>query len=1133
MKGKLLLLLAALLVSIPVAKAIKTLKPGGGDAELEAFCRNGGKGVGYDATTGLYDATCILGWDTADIFDYQDCTDVATPDHACYASGERLLVDGWVHAFYAAAEATVPYGTVWFSKFPDKDHGLYVYRGCGARDCPTFEQSLSDVSLRPAYRVRNITAYKGLKIRGLGGDPDGPFANGRTGVYLLHDAGQQNDDAGTEKTDGDGEGLGTWVFRLGAINGINTCYSTELGGGEYSDACDFDHALSLASDSPKSSRMGRYIEFSAHCDGGDNDGVFCDADADCTAGGGTCEFDVAPSFATYDGNRNTRICFFNDDDFDEQGGVCDGDVRTLCNSAVNDRTGVSSGGCDFSGETPAGNDRGDCVPMIDAVEGLQDAGEQIILMCKAKNFDIDGNPASIGETVAYFPILDVADPGTCGTDGRYMLLGVDTTQDMTWPFYKVFDDVDDVQCNVVRADWLDNGNGYNYEGINFSPVDYYGRDISGDDSNDCDAGTEDECDSAAMIGLVGGTNGGMVDVGIWGCSQAGTKSCIDGASEALFTKMHKLSIKDCKRGMISDASNWLFENVDIDRCSASDQVIFNAYSSTSHFRNITVGNSSGAAFIRTQAPTGILVDMIKFRGGNDFIYGTYDLRGGHGIRITNNLVESLSGRFVMLNPTDDTVLSDVLIAGNVAYGGPNAPWFTDGWGGTRARAWIAATDMNEAHQGEIRNVVVRENSVLFDSLSDVCFAYFDIGDDGAAGGAGRNNIGTEDYIQEFTFKDNSIRGTGAELTCIGDDGSIDDERASETDRVWAANRWPYMEGNDLNDTQGSDYPYHMRAAAAAGDCDDLPTGTLAVIYDDTAVGACTDSTSDGVLDGGGSDGTISVCECREDTLWRPAVSHGDLYGDTLTLAGDGNGARFELGVNTVAPTYDSGEAGIDVTELATDPVSFLHFQDDDGNRVQIGPNLHTDGVIAYDGAMNDNTFCFSSNARVANNAVACNSYNARIPIPEGETWVFHTASIVVTQSLATAAEECNLYLAVSDVKADVADACTTTDCAASTNIPFAITGDSDPGGEGTAYWVENVGDDYTHALGPVSATGFYTFMIDKRHLCVLGTEVGKPCWDETGSSDCAGGGTCTPSGQVCSDLRAAWLRVKYSIHATP
>ena len=63
----------------------------------------------------------------------------------------------------------------------------------------------------------------------------------------------------------------------------------------------------------------------------------------------------------------------------------------------------------------------------------------------------------------------------------------------------------------------------------------------------------------------------------------------------------------------------------------------------------------------------------------------------------------------------------------------------------------------------------------------------------------------------------------------------------------------------------------MVAAASAGDCNALSHGTLVKIYDDTAVGACTDAGTNGILDGGGT--TVSTCECDGAGAWK-ACGHG-------------------------------------------------------------------------------------------------------------------------------------------------------------------------------------------------------------------------------------------------------------------
>ena len=101
----------------------------------------------------------------------------------------------------------------------------------------------------------------------------------------------------------------------------------------------------------------------------------------------------------------------------------------------------------------------------------------------------------------------------------------------------------------------------------------------------------------------------------------------------------------------------------------------------------------------------------------------------------------------------------------------------------------------------------------------------------------------------------------------------------------------------------------MVAAASAGDCNALSHGTLVKIYDDTAVGACTDAGTNGILDGGGT--TVSTCECNGAGAWK-AAGAGDVVSTGASLVG---------GIPTFSDT--SGNAVVDSGTTIVDGILTL------------------------------------------------------------------------------------------------------------------------------------------------------------------------------------------------------------------
>jgi hypothetical protein len=826
------LVLGLLFVGLAAAPSLagRTLKrgpgnlPPGGDAAMHEFCRDGGKGTGWNDDSSCYTATCLLyDWEPGQR-QFTDCTAEATPDGACLENGERLMTRGALQNLTLAHQNTCPGGTIFASRFPGKDHGIYVYRGCQVSgSCPT--------TIGGEHYVRQPQVHTAVRLLGEGGkDLDGPEVNGRTGTWWIDDGGLK--DGTSVDPDGSGAVIYGNRFHIGPTNGLRECDPDGAGG------CD---VTTTPPDNYWNEKVSQIARSSTLTDDMSHDDVL----------GAT---------------GHTELCVDNNL---TNTGTCVDDGRVHC---------TVDGDCTDYGGT--------CIGFVEAVENKIDAGEEVWLFFDQGGYEWDKTAGPNGAWIGFARVRDadhtlaVGPAGACTGDGKNIYLGNPDalTHTWLWPFEYPKLDISEEPLRVWLLDFekWNMGDGYNVESMNFMPQNWYGRDSS-DPTEDCTVGNEAACDDAQMIRLGTGFNGGIYNSTFWYCSPSAL-FCIDNGG-TIGTKFHNNLVANQKTGAGIDAGAWhLRDNVFMGHEDNTNAII-NAFSQHFVSENDTfIGNFAGHAYMQTFVK-GFRVTGTKFYGGNLFYNAAFVVRSGAYGSISDVFAQSVTGPMLMIDPYDGETVAHWSFKNWNVWGAPNTNWNPTSHSTMEGRGVISVTD-EVAGGGDGGGAILDVRIEDFHAYTDreACLVWFDAGDDDVAGGAGAN-AGVEGYMAEFSITNSSIEGTNDKLACFGNDQSVAGNAhwATNAQNVIAdytggpTSELPFLQNNMVNGVREPDFPYRVSAVAAAvaGDCDTLKHDTVVIINDDTAGQACTDAApADGVLDGGGVANSVCICN-RETTNWIP------------------------------------------------------------------------------------------------------------------------------------------------------------------------------------------------------------------------------------------------------------------------
>jgi hypothetical protein len=876
---------------------------GGGGSGSSPFdaCRSGNtKGGGYDTTTGRYAWTCgnynwgqVQGFNDASY--YVDCTGDGTPHTSCLRDGEKRLINSLYRAGLAPYY-TKDGGTVFFPKFSGKEHGIYVFTGCGPSSdstenaCPNpYDPEIEALTHRSyAHKVsvirfgqRGVTAV----AEGLPEVVDGKSATPELkGVWFVNDVGNDGADgpASAARDGVDDQFVPEWVFGVGYANATGSQYCIDSGDGTF--ACDltpsFDNTAAWAylwttehfSDYGTNGKLVANIDLNNHSSD-EASGCFqngigvcsadnrepCNSTSDCAAG--TCTINETTTSATCELDRSVR-CW---------------NLTAGANR--------SDGGCESDDESV---DLGTCQPFVDALQAdIETSGKDYHLL--AVYGACDGTPddavdATLCEASDYVtPItirsfdqalttacgaIEAAEEINFGTTSLHpnATAGEDENSFFAQRYVIAGSNGDGRQERFFPIEWSKYDlNGAGMDGFGFMPADWYGRSTceSGDDTDSAD--DQPACDTAALMNHMVGWGGAIRNFIALNASGI-NKGNVDGAIGAMFPLFADGTIQYGRRNTYTDPNHgWTYDNV----------TFLENYSAATGFNFF-----------------GPLVRVInsKFIGN----YAAPLIFGGNAAGIYG-----VQFRDVEFTGNSSAGNSPVLLAGGSDYEFSGLRVLTD-----RDEGFFRFTPGGSAYGARefIKNVSIRD--VTYKSLGDTVtgFAYFDCSTDVAASGEFVQGV-TFDNIHATYFSNNRVplvAVVDADANCqvMERAGSVTIRNSTVDSRVggcifahggncdtatgnaWGPNDasdWtaiatsstlPRMEGNAAMNVSVPDWNYNTVAAADVPDCQVLPDGFTVAIRDDiTAAGTCGDATSNGLLDGAGT--YLSICKCD------PAGDAGD------------------------------------------------------------------------------------------------------------------------------------------------------------------------------------------------------------------------------------------------------------------
>lgn len=866
--------LCVLLLAFPAWAGWGSLREGGGDAAMFEFCEDGGKGIGYDATTGKYEATCAnYNWsgDAEETFSgapectdrYVDCTAANTCNgsgndcDSCLFSGERLKAACVMHDITYACDKVKRGGKVYLP-----DDALHPFEGCGDGDataCPIVNQDNDRPEENASYDSHYIEITGQCQLVGEGLDADAE-RNGRTGSWIIGNAG--ND--GTTDVSPTGSG--------------NFDLQTTVGLGPHSSAtrtcagvtCDFDANVGV-SGSP-GGLWGNTITLLA--DFGEDDGS--------SLGAVMCvETDVA----------NT--------------GVCSLDKRITCTTATEATKCTTPG-------------KGTCLGMGAAIADELDDGFDVYV--EIDYFGQDNVGVSTAQNVqsAVFKVIEHAVTNCSGGNSDQIFVGfrgVDGSESrFLGPSAFPRIDKDDIQnMYVLDHERVFMPPGFTaITGVNFMPSSWYGRDDDGDtvsEGVDClsggDSDTADDeaaCDTNSMIEIRAHRGVVLESVGIHRGSVA-ARSSLDSGGNSEFT-LRDMAVYGHARAQWCDCAAQNISGLVVRDSWFADSSLLSVLRAGVHWRDIECFNSYGNALINGKSQGNALIEDItthqcSFKRAvvQDSFYNTtfrnWQLFGGWG-------------RIYLYGGNGDWPPHGLRFENIVSDGGIFGPddLTGTGWSG-RANSAFEFSDAQSGGEISARDIVIQDCRILTQDPNS-CFLF--LNEDGV------NDF--VDYGNEFQLLNNSIyqqtgdnsectaadtpwpccTGVGAgdcetwEWVCVGDHNTAGGNQAEDTADVLAEQFIPRMSGNrlytvdaagtDLEEKFSADWPFAsiQRDANVVLDAASLTNGYEVAIYDDSSDGACAHTS--GTLDGGGTGKSVCVAsETNDSWASKSATASSPLYGE--------------------------------------------------------------------------------------------------------------------------------------------------------------------------------------------------------------------------------------------------------------
>lgn len=870
-------------------------------------CRSGGtKGGGYNSGTGRYAWTCgNYNWgaeqNLADASYFVDCTGDGTPHTSCLRSGERRLIN----AMYRSALA--PYytedgGTVFFPKFPGKDHGIYVFTGCGTSEdatenpCPQpYDPAVEALGYRSYNYVvsRMRCGQRGVSCVAEGNPEveDGKSATPTlSGVWFVNDGG--NDGGGgpaSAARDGvNDQYAAEWVFGVGYTGTTVPQYCVDSGDGTFT--CDttpsFDNAGSWGynftsehfSDYGVAGKLTNDIDFN-------NFGL--DEPAGCFQNGiGVCTADAGEP-CNSDSDCSSGTCTINEA---TTSATCELDRRVRCWNLTTDANRTAGGCVSDDGLT----DLGTCQPFGTAIQADIEAGKDYLLL--AKYAACDGTPddakdvtlCESSEYVTPMTIRSFDQTLTTACTGNYAEASIEIPFGPTSLHPNNTDGEDEstgfVQRYIIAGSDGDGRpdlwfpiewskfdlKGAGFDSFGFMPANWYGRDsatAAADclSANDYDS-TDDEavCDTGALLNHMAGYNGVINNFVALNASGV-NKSNLDGIVGSIYPTFQNGSVLYGRRNTFTDPNwGWQYDNIAfVENYSAATGVNF--FGPLVKIRNSRfIGNKANPLVFSGNA-AGIFGTVIE---STDFISNS---SAGNGFI---NLVGGKSYRFENLRFLGTyTDYPFIIMPGGTAYGDRESVQsvlirnvFSTGLANNaRGMVYIACSTDSGASNEYVSNLIV--DNVHFKTLSSAWVPLVSVSD------TDTSNCQVIERAGSWLIQNSTIEGRAQECifahngncsTATGNAWGPND--ALDSTQIAASSSLPRMFGNSASNLPVADWPISAVKAANVPDCSTLPDGYRVTIIDDaTAVGTCADAGADGLLDGGGTYFSTCICDPAGDS----------------------------------------------------------------------------------------------------------------------------------------------------------------------------------------------------------------------------------------------------------------------------
>jgi hypothetical protein len=967
--------------------------------DFHSACRDRSlRGGGYDSNSDTYEWACgnypWTGERGAASNDFSSptkaggvaydvtCTGTYAPDPLCLFTGEVIRVNA-MSDINLALDMVRPGGSVFLPVFSNSDAGLYQIGRCGAdsyggtaNPCPV---------LRPPHE--NVTP-KTLQVVGgrtlvmEGNDPDGIRDGARTGVWLLNDNGHDDADA----KDADGVRTPRRQGIIGGLTAVRLCMGTPAAGDLECDQQDtiYNKTVSLGSES--SEILGTQSD-------------------------------------------PTALCVRNDL---TNTGMCEDDLRIRCNSGTHcTNVGLSNS----------------CLGFADTIGDLIDdrGGEPVAVIYERDNIDRAGANQTTNMS-GQFWVASVS-ATACETDGVQVAL-TNTPGEVAntgpWPFFneQVGTGVsDNNELWILDEDAVQTGLAYTggtsapaqtpmYR-VQAADVPTCSSATSGllvtitDDDGSCTDTVQGTLDGGEAFAIPGSINECYCDGADW--IDADCEGATYGANRGCYDETSHFSRYNVRDSIVSDVTvaypyyyaggsttEPIFDN-------GSGSTGFNTYErmtvrdghgritdmSNNRWRNGTIENMTlpgGTLFSLGFFSTGSDVGPMVFRNVQAqrlFSLGQGSFNNVHDIHVYNSIFER---EMFVSEVSDGQVIQRIYGYGNygpfLVFAPSNVQYSgaltvrdvflrnhqhvrrNTSWG--RMYGMIIAHDYrgNASYNAQVFTGPYIFDNVHFETVPETCFLYFD-------------NTGTPVGMPRKTvIKNSSIAGTDptdsdVRLVCAAANADAGEQTHDESDSmatIYSSGWMPIITSSSENGVLLDDYIDLPRAVANVGDCDDLPPGTVAYVYDGAA--SCADT--DGVLDSGA---VIQKCACQDTGDWAPLSNarefHGQLKasnwdeanddGDCLItevagplICGAANSAYYTLKYNGT-PFFKKADCMVQMDTIpgATQIASFNLYYDDMLGGAAAAGSVSSD-TWETNGAADGDTFTINFNERapLANGAVS-------------------------------------------------------------------------------------------------------------------------------------------------------------------